>query len=205
MVPTNSLQGENGEIISRVNLLRPASSEKVFLDSITESYWQETDQWTFTRIWQEEVAQIPECIVDSFYLITGLLLPIWDRLDAENMRVFRLQTDEGERLLGRLVEAENLAVVYENLGISETPVLSKEEILQAVFKRREVVPLIRSWQLAAKTVAGNQRLEILGVQNSEVSRLKALGCITEVISWQTRIFIPTNNALAIIEQILGDR
>jgi hypothetical protein len=32
-----------------------------------------------------------------------------------------------------------------------------------------------------------------------------LGCITEVISWQTRIFIPTNNALAIIEQILGDR
>jgi hypothetical protein len=205
MVPTNSLQGENGEIISRVNLLRPASSEKVFLDSITESYWQETDQWTFTRIWQEEVDKIPEYVVDLFYLITGLLLPIWDRLDAENMRVFRLQTDNGERLLGRLVEAENLAVVYENLGISETPVLSKEEILQAVFKRREVVPLIRSWQLAAKTVAGNQRLEILGVQNSEVSRLKALGCITEVISWQTRIFIPTNNALHIIDQILGDR
>jgi hypothetical protein len=202
MVPTNSLQGEDGEVISRVNLLRPASNDKIPLDSLSDSHWQKTSQRNFIQLWQEEVAQIPEYIVDSFYLITGLLLPIWDRLDAENMRVFRLQTDSGERLLGRLVQAENLASVYQNLGIGETPRLSSEEILQAVVKRREVIALTRSWQLASKTVAGNQRLEILGVQASEISRLKALGCMSEIINWQTRVFVPINNALTILEQIL---
>jgi hypothetical protein len=119
------------------------------------------------------------------------------------MRVFRLQTDSGEKLLGRLVHAENIASVYRNLGISETPKMTADEVFQAVWKRKEVVLLVRGWQLRSASIMGNQRLEITGIrQEAEVMWLKAVGCMTEMINWKLRVFIPVNeNSVGIIEKI----
>ena len=130
-------------------------------------------------------------------------MPIWNRLDAENMRVFRLQTDNGEKLLGRLVQAENIAAVYRNLKIEGTAELTVEEVFQAVIQRKEVVPLVRGWELRSSWVMGNQRLEVTGIgQESELMCLKALGCMTEMIRWKLRVFIPVNDkATCIIEKI----
>ena len=61
---------------------------------------------------------------ERFHIITGLLLPIWDRLPAENMRVYRFETDDGERVIGRLVTPEALERVYEGLGVNGAPALS---------------------------------------------------------------------------------
>ena len=109
----------------------------------------------------------------------------------------------GEKLLGRLVHAENIATVYRNLHIDGTPQLTVDEVFQAVIQRKEVVPLVRGWQLRSSTVMGNQRLEVTGIrQESEVMCLKALGCMTEMIRWKLRVFIPVNDkATSIIEKI----
>jgi hypothetical protein len=119
------------------------------------------------------------------------------------MRVFRLQTDSGEKLLGRLVHAENIASVYRNLGIGEAPKLTADEVFQAVTQRKEVISLVRGWQLRASSVMGHQRLEIIGIrQEAEVMCLKAIGCMTEMIDWKLRVFIPVNEkAVTVIEKI----
>ncbi|WP_013321084.1 bifunctional class I SAM-dependent methyltransferase/DEAD/DEAH box helicase [Gloeothece verrucosa] len=202
-IPTNSTVTDDGAIVRRINLIRPASNEKISLDQFRASTWEETNQETFSCLWQQEVGNAPEFEVDSFYLITGLLLPIWNRLDALNMRVFRLQTDSGEKLLGRLVHAENIASVFRNLGITHTPKLTADEVFHAVTQRKEVMPLVRGWQLRSSSVMGNQRLEITGVrQQAEVMYLKALGCMTEMINWKLRVFIPVNEKAArIIDKI----
>jgi hypothetical protein len=202
-VPTNSTVTDDGAIVRRVNLIRPTSNEKMSVEQFHASTWQEVSQEKFQKLWQQEVGKAPEFEVDSFYLITGLLLPIWNRLDAEDMRVFRLQTDSGEKLLGRLVHAENIASVYRNLGISETPKMTADEVFQAVWKRKEVVSLVRGWQLRSALIMGNQRLEITGIrQEAEVMWLKAVGCMTEMINWKLRVFIPVNgNSVRIIEKI----
>jgi hypothetical protein len=57
----------------------------------------------FAAAWAAEIAQIPEFTDSTIHIVAGLLLPIWKRLPDESTRVYRLQTDDGERIIGRRV------------------------------------------------------------------------------------------------------
>ena len=46
---------------------------------------------------------VPEFTDSTIHIVAGLLLPIWKRLPNESTRVYRLQTDDGERIIGRKV------------------------------------------------------------------------------------------------------
>lgn len=72
-----------------------------------------------------------------------------------------------------------------------------------MIQRKEVIPLVRGWQLRAAFVMGHQRLEITGIhQKAEVMCLKAIGCMTEMINWKLRVFIPVNEkVVTVIEKI----
>ncbi|MEH2193077.1 MAG: hypothetical protein V7K98_10610 [Nostoc sp.] len=50
-------------------------------------------------------------------LITGILLPIWKTLPQQNSRVFRLQLSNGEKVLARVISAENIRAVAEQLQL----------------------------------------------------------------------------------------
>jgi len=69
------------------------SRETVTSDEFARSHWREATQEEFARLWEAEYARVPEFSESEFHIITGLLLPIWDRLPAENMRVYRFETD----------------------------------------------------------------------------------------------------------------
>ena len=73
------------------------------------------------RLWEAECAAVPEFSESSFHIITGLLLPIWDRLPAADMRVYRFETDDGERVIGRLITPEALAPLYQAFGVDGAP------------------------------------------------------------------------------------
>src|SRR3546814_21084858 len=56
--------------------------------------------------WSSDVCSsdlLPEFTDSWIHIVTGLLLPIWKRLPDEGCRVSRLQTDDGERVIGRIV------------------------------------------------------------------------------------------------------
>ena len=93
------------------------------LDDFARSHWREATEAQFAALWQAECAKVPEFADSEFHIITGLLLPIWDRLPSRNMRVYRFETDEGERVIGRLVAPEELGRLYQSLG-AEAPALS---------------------------------------------------------------------------------
>jgi hypothetical protein len=201
-VPTDSRLSEDGGVIERVKLLRPTASEKVSRAQLAASTWQEISLERFQSLWQAEVSQAPEYTTKTFYLIAGLLLPIWNRLDSDNLRVWSLTADSGERLLGRLVEAESIQAVYQQFAIDAQVQLNPSEIVTAVLERRAVLPLNR-WWLRSSRVMGQRRLELTHFQPGEVDWLKAAGCFSELISWQLRLFIPLNQAAAVIAKLTG--
>ena len=51
-------------------------------------------------------------------------------------------------------------------------------------------------------VNGNQRVEIVGAPANQLPWLKSLGCFTEIIRYQTRVFVAADRAEAILHLIL---
>jgi protein strawberry notch len=101
-------------------------------DEFARSHWRVAPEAEFAPLWEAECARVPEFSESAFHIITGLLLPIWDRLPAENMRVCRFETDDGERVIGRLVTPEALDRLYQGLGATDAPALSPEDFWTAV-------------------------------------------------------------------------
>jgi len=182
---------DDGRVEPRTRLIRPMARETVSLDHFARSHWREAPQREFAPLWEAECARVPEFTESGFHAITGLLLPIWDRLPAENMRVYRFETDDGERVIGRLVTPEALARVYEGLGVTGAAALSSAEAWSAVLDRGAVLELAGDLQIRRALVMQALRIELAGFTDGAVPQLKAMGLISEIIAWRLRLFVPT--------------
>ena len=201
LVPTSSLMTDEGEPITRVELLRPMAKDRMLELELPGSHWEEVKDVEFERAWIKEVEAVPETSVSKLTLISGLLLPIWDRLPTENMRIYRLQTEDGERAIGRMVTQDQLANVYAALGLDCTVELTATEIFDAVLERGQSLPLSGGLTLRRSRVMSAYRLELAGYNAAALESYKAMGCFTEIISWATRLFVPTDDT-HVVEELM---
>ncbi len=102
-VPAPSLMLDDGEIERRVRLIRPMEHFHASLKIMADSHWEPVDRETFAAVWEHECAEVPAFEEATLHIVAGLLLPVWKRLPNESTRVYRLQTDDGERIIGRRV------------------------------------------------------------------------------------------------------
>ncbi|TYR33480.1 methylase [Mesorhizobium microcysteis] len=190
-LPTASLMLDDGTVENRVRLLRPTDEMRFGLDALTETYWQPTDRKLFCELWQAEVAAVPEFTTSTFHIVTGLLLPIWRRLPDHDCQVYRIQTDTGERIIGRHIAPTLVATMLRNLGVDHVPTLAPDEAWTGLVEGRIGLQLAEGLVLRRSCVMNDYRVELVGFTDAMVPRLKALGLISEIISWKLRLFIPT--------------
>jgi hypothetical protein len=190
-VAAASLMHDNGTVVARTRLIRPMGRETLTVDEFSRSHWRPVTRNHFAPLWEAEYAQVPEFAESELHIITGLLLPIWDRLPAENMRVYRFETDDRERVIGRLVTPEALDRVYQGLGVTEPPPLPPDEAWRAVYERGAVLDLSGGLQVRRCAVMSTCRVELTGFSDGAVPQLKALGLVSEIIAWRFRLFVPT--------------
>ena len=198
-VPAPSLMLDDGEVERRVRLLRPMERSAISVATMAQTHWREAGRDAFAAAWQEEVASVPEFSTSTFHVVTGLLLPIWRRLPDEGCRVYRLQTDDGARVIGRLVSPAWVAQAVE----TDAPTLSPADAWTAVLDGRTILELADGLQLRRVKVMGEFRVELIGFTDGMVDRLKAMGLISEIISWRLRLFVPVGaNGPAILGTVL---
>ncbi|RUM96712.1 methylase [Pseudaminobacter arsenicus] len=190
-LPTASLMLDDGAIEHRVRLLRPTDELRFGLDALAETHWEPADRKLFCELWQAEVAAVPEFSTSSFHIVTGLLLPIWRRLPDHDCQVYRIQTDAGERIIGRHIAPTLVATMLRNLGIDNVPTLAADEAWTGLLEGRIGLQLADGLVLRRSRVMNDYRVELIGFTDAMVPRLKALGLISEIISWKLRLFIPT--------------
>ena len=79
-------------------------------------------------------------------------------------------------------------------------------MLTAALGTTAPVDLGRGLTLTRRRVAGEMRLELGGADKDIIESLKALGCFTEIIAFQLRVFLPHKkdiNTLNILARIVG--
>ncbi|MEX0408726.1 strawberry notch family protein [Aquibium sp. LZ166] len=191
-LPTASLMLDDGTVEHRVRLLRPTDELRFGLDALAETHWQPADRKLFCELWQAEVASVPEFTTSTFHIVTGLLLPIWRRLPDHDCQVYRIQTDAGERIIGRHIAPTVVPTMFRNLGIDNVPTLAPDEAWAGLVEGRIGLQLADGLVLRRSRVMNDYRVELIGFTDAMVPRLKALGLISEIISWKLRLFIPTS-------------
>jgi predicted RNA methylase len=187
-VPASSIMLDDGEIERRVALIRPMEQHYATLRSMDESHWEEADRNSFAEAWTDEIAEVSEFADSTVHIVAGLLLPIWKRLPNESTRVYRLQTDAGERIIGRRVSPAWVAGALATGASTLTP----DDAFTALIDGRTILDIAEGMQLRRVRVMGANRIELSGFTDAMRDRLRAYGLFSEIISWKLRFFVPTD-------------
>ena len=195
LLPAPSRMLDDGGVQERVQLIRPATRERMAQAEFVASNWGRTDEGHWRMLWNHEIGELPSHRESRFWLATGLLLPVWDRLPAENMRVRRLAADCGTALIGRVLDAEQVRAVRAGFGLDGGPAMTGPEAFVAVMERGNALALANGWRLARRRLMGANRVEIEGPADTDLPALRRMGCTVEIVSFRARIFAPGADTL----------
>ncbi len=149
--------------------------------------------------WTRRYAAIPPVETVEMHIIGGAILPLWQRLKTQEgtrLRVVRVGTDEGQRIVGALIPRERVWSVLGALGISRR-LQSPEEIFNAVLQEAGDVTLASNLRLKQGRIHGEAAIELCGAAPYKFAQLRELGLINEQINWKQRFFVPAEETAGI--------
>ena len=199
-VPATSLMLDDGTIEPRLRLIRPTEASTLPAKIMEDTHWLEADRPTFSAAWTAELTEVPEFSETTLHIVAGLLLPIWKQLPQDETRVYRLQTDDGMRIIGRRASPAWVATTL----AADAPDLSAAQVHALVLEGKTVVRLVEGMELHRSRVMGVNRIELSGFTEASKDRLKADGFFSEIIAWKLRLFCPADSSgIAVMDRLLA--
>lgn len=203
MVPARSIMLDDGSIQPRVSLIRPMDELRFEVRQLEETNWEEADEQAFAIAWDTEVASVPEFTTSTMHIVSGLLLPIWKLLPQDFCRVRRLQSDDGERIVGRVIAPDRLAGLCRNFGIDQTQVLSADQAWASLVDGSSIIGLTGDMTIRRVRVMNEYRVELTGFTDGMRDWLRSIGLFSEMINWKLRFFVPvTDEGAAILSKLI---
>jgi len=197
----------SGDVVNEALLTAPSSRhqnvETIDLDD--EKKWRRVEKEEAEKLWNDEYDKVPKMVTQRTHLISGAILPIWDRLTGK-ARIVRIQTDKGQRFLGRLINREDLSNTLRNLGASRTTAEYPTDRAIQLLGQGHRLELSNGWTVKESRVSGEMRIEIVGPNFNFDAELARAGVFTERVNWKTRYFIPTGtDAGQVLDKVTKSR
>ena len=168
---------------------------------------EEIPKAEWEAVWKEAVKDVPEYNESELHMITGALLPVWNKLPQDgNIKAMRITATDGTQYLGRVIPPKQIDAVLRSLGASKSSIKKQytgKELYSAVMDKAQAVSFDglygATWTVSRRRVSGENRLEVTG-RNLFAFKEKYPGVFTETIQYKQRYFIPTGRKG---EEILG--
>jgi len=199
---------DSGEVVHVTMLQAPNADRYQYVEKADlKRLYTDLEKIEGRKAWEKQIESEPSHTSEKFYMATGSILSVWDRLPKDFAKIRRLQTTDGERLLGRMLREEQAASFKVKLGKGSktVPKLTPAESFDAVLDDGATLQLANEWKIKRVRLNNEPRIEIEG---SDVYRsaeqLKQYGAFAERVQYATRYFIPTDKTLGerVLEKIL---
>ena len=159
---------------------------------------EEIPKAEWEAVWKEAVKDVPEYNESELHMITGALLPVWNKLPQDgNIKAMRITATDGTQYLGRVIPPKQIDAVLRSLGASKSSIKKQytgKELYSAVMDKAQAVSFDglygATWTVSRRRVSGENRLEVTG-RNLFAFKEKYPGVFTETIQYKQRYFIPT--------------
>lgn len=194
----------SGEIVPEYILLSPDYTTSRYVQPTVESRTTPIPESEWKKAWNEQISKTPEFREETIHMLSGTLLPVWNKLPLGYTKVMRVFTADGKEYLGRIIKEEDIDITLGNFGTrrqkeSYTP----EQIYNKIYNDGLTAILANDKvKLVRRKVSGEYRIEIIGNNVWYYPRYNP-GIITETINYQKRYFIPVGEkAVPIIKRII---
>jgi hypothetical protein len=151
------------------------------------------------RWWTERHKSIPAINTIETHIIAGAIIPLWQCLkthqDAQ-LRVVRVSTDDGQRIVGIEIPRERVGQVLRSLGLARS-LREPEQIFRGILDEGEEIGLVANLKLKRGNIHGEPAIELCGADPYKFAELRELGLINEQINWKQHFFVPTDEEKAI--------
>lgn len=184
---------KQGRIVDRVSMQSPTTARSENKAKIEdEGKFEPIEEAEARELWKRDTDAAPKTFTETLHMVTGSLLPIWDRL-VGRVSVVRAITEDGRNYLGRTIHKMDLKETLKRLGASASASkMTPAELSKAVLGG-EAMGLANGWTLEKKRVANEWRIELGGFNywdTAVMNELTRMGAIVERIQWQQRVFVP---------------
>jgi hypothetical protein len=160
--------------------------------------------------WDAEYANTPATEPNRFYLLSGALFPIYDKVmgssGIQSVKIARARLADGQSLVGLSLSPADVPQVKQRLGIG-TPLgeASAAEILDLV-SGGSLIELDNGWRLTAARIAGDDVIELVlnGVPANREELLR-YGLSEEIVYFKRRWFVLIDDARAVLPRLFAHR
>jgi hypothetical protein len=141
-------------------------------------------------------ATIPPIETVETHILGGAIIPLWQRLETDRearLRVVRVSTDEGQRIVGIHIPNDRVWTVLRSLGIRRR-LQDPAKIYNAVLNEGEEITLTSNLKLKKGSIHTESAVELHVTDPHKFASLRELGLINEQINWKQRFFIPADES-----------
>ncbi len=157
--------------------------------------------------WIKKHATVPPIETHDTHIIGGAIIPLWQRFkthEEARLRVVRVTTDDGQRIVGIRIPPEQVGPIVAALGATRD-LREPDEIFTGILDEGEEVTLVSGLKLCRKMVHREPVIELIGVDPYRFAEIRSLGLINETIDWKQRFFVPTDeeSGIAVLTDLLS--
>jgi hypothetical protein len=167
------------------------------------SFGKDKPMMSAAEWWNKEVAATPEVKTTTVHIIGGAVLPIWQRLNSTNekgdqisLKTVRVETEEGERIVGVRIPPMQINRVLRDLGVQQS-MKTPQEVYDGVLEHGESVQLVGGLKLQRTFLNRQPAIELTGISMYQRTEVENMGLFKETRNYNLKHFVPTEEEKAI--------
>ncbi len=195
------VNSQSGEVTKqyRLSAVTAQTNDNMFIQKTMDNLTVDIPKSEWKKAWAAEVKKTPETYIETLHMLTGTLLPIWNKLPKDRTRVIRVTDNKGNSYLGRIIAKDQIDGILKKFDISRTKEsVDGAKLFNAILNQNKTAFFNQGTKLMRRKISGEHRIEIMGPNAWQVGRaMEGAGAFQETIAYNRRFFIPTAEATSI--------